>query len=307
MDSRTSLPYETQALQEPSVPFRYYRYRLERPVACDLEFRKFMVGGIEFAHVLPLKSGPTLKETQRGVVQIPSYSTYPHLSYPFYQGVPIRFEQISENQYQKDKVESQTKIFFRGFPSGTTPQEVEMTFNSFGEISFVFMMKTKGQYATSIGQGYFFFRERSSVEKLLKYPGKLFYGRHRIHHEEFKSTIPGKRQIEKKKKSLLNKKLQVISIDEILPQPVQNQKGKASDSGQGTKFDTELDFRSLCGRKRPYLSICKSVALNLAQPENIRLNLVRPTYRPTRPVNTFPSHPSLLAENQRSANVSFNP
>lgn len=60
-------------LQKTELPltFSYLKFDLAVSVPCDVEFRKFMTCNIPSAHVMPHKSGPTLKATQRGVVRLP--------------------------------------------------------------------------------------------------------------------------------------------------------------------------------------------------------------------------------------------
>lgn len=287
-----------QLPSDTSRSFHYYRYELAAAVPCDLEFRKFMACSLSFVHVIPNKTGPTLKLTQKGVVQVPYNSDYPLTEYVSYKGVPLFIEQITFQEYELQKKETQTKIYFTGFPVGTSVQDVELTFNRFGQVQYVFLMKPKGKPSGGYLHGYFFFSNRAEVERLISFSGRLFFDRYRIRYEEFKSTIPGKRQ--KVKKTAITKKLQTPSI-----QNMEKEHFSLFPKEKGDDFETLpnltscIEIGSLPGRQRPFLSSCLRVAQNQKINDNLRFNILtgqRPRPQPYAGISA-----SLLAGHQNPA------
>ena len=280
MATLTSPTIQNQPTVAQPPAFDYLRFRLATPVECDTEFRQFMTCQISAAHVIPRKAGPTLKATQQGVLKLPAGVHYPLSDHSFYRGVRIHFEIISENLYEQERKVSLTKIYFKGFPKGITPQDVEKTFENFGKIQYVFMIKTKGQEMNSKSHGYFFFSRRSEVEKLLNYPGKLYFAGFRIKYDEFKSTVPGKRG----QHHLASKPTKILkSVSELVLDTAVNQLHvrRASMLEPHSKAAMKLEFAPLQPRNQPHLQCCSKVSENLALPKNIRFNVVTGPFRTT--------------------------
>lgn len=274
--------------------FSYFKFKLEAPVQCDIDFRKFMTCQIPAAHVMPLKTGATLKSTQQGVLRLPQGAHYPLLKNPFYKGLHIDFLEISQSNYEKEKKESLTKIYFKGFPPGISTHEVELTFNRFGKIQFVFIMKPRGYERSSFGHGYLFFSCRAEVENLLRYPGKLYFDGYRIKFEEFKSTIPGK-NFEHNKNPVAVKKLRSISMLEMDPVKESDPESIPTNPGVWSQTIKDSNVHSLQRLNRPFLANTAKVGCNHLITDNVRFNLtltktsnavVSPPKNPTTPLVT---------------------
>lgn len=143
--------------------------------------------------------------TQEGVIRVPNLHEYPLLKDPIFKDQTIILEEIYLDEFEKAKKNSSIKIYFKGFSIGVTRAEVESVFGRFGDVQYVFLMKSKGGERNKCGHGYFFYSDRGQVDILLSYSGKLYSKECRIRYEEFKSTNP-KKQNSKSDKAILKSK-----------------------------------------------------------------------------------------------------
>lgn len=277
MDSPTSHCKNNPNKTDGSRSYYYYRYETGSPVACDSEFRKFMMGNVRSTLVVPSKTGPTLKLTQKGVVQVPATGYYNVLDWSSFQDVPLFLEPISAEKFEEERKASQTKMYFSGFPTDTSSEDVKLIFNRFGEVQFVFLMKSRCRSKNGFLHGYFFFKTRVEVDKLLAYQGTLYFQSRLIKYEEFKATIPSKRQKEKKLKAAkLTKTLKATSLAEANTEQVKHSSPTPGNENlmNPSMIEHNIEQSFLPGSKKPYLNSCASVTKNLSQDSNIRFNVL---------------------------------
>lgn len=303
--------------------FQYYHFRLPQAVSCDLDFRKYMACNLASTHVVPIKSGPALKLTSEGVIRLLGGVDYPLLASPTYKGLAITFQRISQDEYDATKRSTSNKIYFKGFPPGIGLQDVVSVFSRFGFVQYVFIMKGKTRNQGKFGHGYFFFSNRQEVENLLCYGGKLYFNEFRIRYEEFKSTMPKKRNSLKTQQQTKECQLshseyfKIENFSSIENNEIETTEHKPKETIQSqsyAKVSLGKEFlqprvssglfvdkggNPTCVQRRPYLRSTSKVGINLTSSDNLRFN-IKGALDPGSPL-TFVNIPKPPASNSNSS------
>lgn len=290
-------------IHEKSIPccksdvrgdYKYFRYRLDRPILCTLNFRDFVTGGDPRAKIVPIKCGDGRKFTQTGVFtastswSLAGKGTYKHLK--------ILYEPATKEDLQSAQKSAKIKIYYKGFPLSADYSDIYDFFEWYGPLEYLYMMglPKNGKPLRSV-QGYLIFTNNTDANRLLQNPDWLNYQGHQIFCEIFKpNKKKGKGANLKEDDSqrlVYQRNAQKLSLntwpfsqrkDESMGNsPSWNIDSRdklgrqAKDSCSSHVQDNDLKSQEVFkeGMKRPYLQSLDKVKSNSKDNLNIRFNI----------------------------------
>lgn len=155
--------------------FTYFRYKLSRPVICTINFRDSLTQKVPSARVAPIKIGEGNKFTQEGVMKVPR-GFNPFITSRFRQAL-IEYSQSTQRSFKEVTQLARIKVFFKGFPFGTSVEAIKQYFSTFGKIEYLYIMtpsKTRGR--SPVMQGYFIFGSNDETIHFLENKPSLYFG-----------------------------------------------------------------------------------------------------------------------------------
>lgn len=176
---------------------QYFSYYLSRPVICTIAFRNFMTQEAWSAKVVPLKCGEGHKFTQQGVLRVPL--GFDPLVNSKFNRVRVKYSHSSKAEFNNAAGQARVKIFFRGFPFGTSTEDIQHFFSNYGKLEYLYIMATSktGPVSKSI-QGYIIFGSNDQGHELVRQTDSLFFNGLNIVCEVYHGNKTKKRLSESK-------------------------------------------------------------------------------------------------------------
>lgn len=211
MERVTKRSWVTNDAAKPEIneSYQYFSYSLSRPVICTIAFRNFVTQEVKAAKVVPLKCGEGHKFTQQGVLRAPL--GFDPLVNSKFKRVRVKYSHSSAAEFNNAGGQARVKIFFRGFPLGTSTEEIRSFFSNYGKLEYLYIMATpKAAPVSKSIQGYIIFGSNDQGYALVHQTDNLFFNDLNIvcqvyHGQKTKKKLSESKTIESGKSSRQNR------------------------------------------------------------------------------------------------------
>lgn len=257
----------------------FYKYILEEMVLCNQVFRHNLATKLNCLTVTPTKCGQGRRYTKTGVLEIAhTQNSMPPESIDF-QGITVKLEPIQKVTYQKSKKEQAVKVFFKGFPPGSTKSDVQSVFGQFGTIQYSYFMIEPSQRTSNARLGYIIYSQREAVDRLLAFNRQLFFGGQQIVYAEYKPNKKTNRKCRKVSDTEAAASFANVSMGDLRSRPLIShsrlagvQHSSYDEMVESYKTDRVNTISQIINR-RPYLKVLDEVRSNTVSVANLRFNL----------------------------------
>lgn len=256
-----------KSVQE-SAKYEHFVYKVSTAIRCDQAFRGYMMKQFAYDALIPFKTGEGKKYTLAGLLRRAAGGDAEESAE--LEGVSVRISRISAAAYEELKLQTMSKVFFKGFPPSAKKTEVEAYFGKFGEVQYVYFMCEPKKGKSPYRMGYAIFESRASTEKLLQQSrgaGLVFEG-YKITVDDYKPN--------KKPPSAPPEKEEPRSAyppgKVNLTKPASNSASDAAREAAGNNFRPHSRMARISLRASIHNLFAAS--LNSLPPSNLRFNLV---------------------------------
>lgn len=293
MDIASTRVWRAETNERPRIEeegnYKYFYYRLARPVICTINFRSFITQGRLTVKVVPVKCGEGCKFTQEGVIRVPV--DFDPFRSSHFNKVKARYTPASLADYEEALSSVRIKVYFRGFPLQTLPDEINYYFSQLGKIEYLYLMgPTKSKDTHRSVQGYVIYSSNQVANDVLSRARELFFRGLKIFCEVYQT---------RKKRNLNSHTKSKDFVDNNKTSRLNNPvKGPGSAHGQSIKDrlskhrvsseSNPQELNSFVSQKqqgyssapvqgsasRPYLKFIHLVKSNSSDQDNLRFNIL---------------------------------